>query len=86
MRPARPLVLLVGVLGLVLGACGSDAGTGDAEPTTTTVEGCVQTVRGCIDPDSIEPGECVPSSSETDDCVNYRPLPDDGETTSTTSG
>lgn len=76
-------MLAVAVLGLVVGACGSDGGTGDAEPTTTTVEGCVQTVRGCIDPDTIEPGECVPSGPETDDCVNYRPLPDDTATTTT---
>ena len=46
-----------------------------------TVEGCVQTVRGCIDPDTIEPGECVPSAPETDDCVNYRPRSDDPVTT-----
>ena len=86
MRLPRPLVLGVAVLGLVLGACGSDDGGGEAEPTTTTVEGCVETVRGCIDPDSIEPGECVPSGSTTDDCVNYRPLPDDADATTTTSG
>lgn len=72
-------MIVVALAALAFGACGSDD-TGDAEPTTT-VEGCVQTVRGCIDPDTIEPGECVPSAPETDDCVNYRPRSDDPVTT-----
>ncbi len=68
---------------LLLLGCSDDEGT--AEPTTTTLEGCVQTVRGCIDPDTIEPGECVPSRPETDDCVNYRPLPDEADATTSTT-
>lgn len=69
---------------LLLLGCSEDEGS--SEPTSTTVEGCVQTVRGCIDPDTIEPGECVPSTPESEDCVNYRPLPEESETTTSTSG
>ncbi len=68
---------------LLLLSCSDDGGS--AEPTTTTLEGCVQTAQGCIDPDTIEPGECVPSTPESEDCVNYRPLPDEGDTTTTTT-
>ena len=78
---SRPALLLVASLALVLLGCSDDGGT--ADPTTTTLEGCVQTVRGCIDPDTIEPGECVPSTPESEDCVNYRPLPGEGDTTTT---
>lgn len=68
-----PAVLVAAALTLALVGCGSNEGDGDggADPTTTTVAGCVQTVEGCIDPDSIEPGECIPSGPNTDDCVNY---------------
>lgn len=84
MRTVRVAALLVAFLALVLMGCSGEEGTD--EPTTTTSEGCVETVRGCIDPDSIEPGECVPSGPDNDDCVNYRPLPDEGGTTTSTSG
>lgn len=79
MRRRRPLpaaLLLAGALTLALVGCSSDddgdgGGSGQTDPTSTTIEGCVQTVEGCIDPDSIEPGECIPSDENTDDCVNY---------------
>lgn len=61
-------MLLAAALTLALVSCSSG---GETDPTTTTIEGCVQTVQGCIDPDSIEPGECIPSGPTTDDCVNY---------------
>lgn len=80
---SRPALLLVAWFALVLLGCSDDGGT--ADPTTTTLEGCVQTVRGCIDPDTIEPGECVPSSDVSEDCVNYRPLPEEGDPTTSTT-
>jgi len=66
-------------LGLLVGCASSDGDDDDrgGTPTSDTIAGCVETVRGCIDPDSIEPGECVPSGPTTDDCVNYRPGPDE---------
>lgn len=73
----RLLVLSVLLTALVVAGCGGDEDGREAEPTSTTVEGCVETVRGCIDPDSIAPGECVPSTPESEDCVNFRPAEDD---------
>lgn len=83
MRARRAVLPVITSFALLLLGCSDDGGS--AEPTTTTLEGCVQTVRGCIDPDTIEPGECVPSTPESEDCVNYRPLPDEADPTTSTT-
>lgn len=83
MPSRRAALLLVASVALLMLGCSEDGGS--AEPTTTKLAGCVQTVRGCIDPDTIEPGECVPSTPESEDCVNYRPLPDESDTTTSTT-